>query len=125
MGISLDKLTIKGFKSIRKLVDFELKNLNVIVGGNGLGKSNLIGYFKMLSAFMGGKLNRYARDNGGVGDLLFKGRKITEKMEFVNMFGMPGFRFKILPTINGACAIEGEAFYLSCVGGKTTMVGVS
>ncbi len=45
MGTSLDKLTIKGFKSIRELVDFELKNLNVVIGGNGSGKSNLISFF--------------------------------------------------------------------------------
>ena len=45
MGHALDTLTIKGFKSIRELVDFELRHLNVVVGGNGAGKSNLISFF--------------------------------------------------------------------------------
>ncbi len=42
MSYSLDKLTILGFKSIRELRNFELRNLNVFVGANGAGKSNLI-----------------------------------------------------------------------------------
>jgi len=40
-GVS--KLTIAGFKSIRELRDFELRNLNVLIGANGAGKSNFIG----------------------------------------------------------------------------------
>jgi predicted ATPase len=111
MGTSLDKLTIKGFKSIRELVDFELTNLNVVVGGNGAGKSNLISFFRMLRAFIDGNLNRYVRDNGGAGDILFNGRKVTEKMEFETMFGVRGFRFKLVPTPDNSCAIEDEARY--------------
>ena len=52
MGRSLDKLTIKGFKSIRDLNGFDLKNLNVFIGGNGAGKSNFIEFFRMISAMM-------------------------------------------------------------------------
>jgi predicted ATPase len=46
MPNALDKLTIKGFKSIRVLEDFELTNLNVLIGGNGAGKSNFIDFFQ-------------------------------------------------------------------------------
>lgn len=42
---SLDKLAIRGFKSIRELDGFELKKLNVFVGANGAGKSNFISFF--------------------------------------------------------------------------------
>lgn len=111
MGTSLDKLTIKGFKSIRALVDFELTNLNVVVGGNGAGKSNLISFFRMLRALIDGNLKRYVRDNGGAGDILFNGRKVTEKMEFETKFGVRGFRFKLVPTPDNSCAIEDEARY--------------
>jgi recombinational DNA repair ATPase RecF len=41
------RLTITGFKSIRELRDFELRNLNVLIGANGAGKSNFIGLFRM------------------------------------------------------------------------------
>lgn len=44
-GTALDRLTIRGFKSIEALEQLELKRLNVIVGANGAGKSNLIAFF--------------------------------------------------------------------------------
>lgn len=112
MTHSLDKLTIQGFKSIRDLSDFELKNLNVIVGANGAGKSNLISFFKMLRALIDGNLNRFIRDNGGVSNMLFNGRKITQKMFFETHFGSRGYRFSLVPTPSDSCAIEDEArFY--------------
>jgi predicted ATPase len=111
MGTSLDKLTIMGFKSNRELVNFELTNLNVVVGGNGAGKSNFISFFRMMRALIDGNLKRYVRDNGGAGDILFNGRKVTEKMEFETMFGVRGFRFKLVPTPDNSCAIEDEARY--------------
>jgi len=117
MGSSLDKITIKGFKSIQSLQDFELKNLNIIVGANGAGKSNLISFFKMLRKLIDGNLNRYVRDSGGVEDLLFNGQKITSKMEFNTHFGSRGFRFTLVPTPANNCAIEDEARFYS--GGKT------
>ncbi|MHB9139345.1 MAG: AAA family ATPase, partial [Victivallaceae bacterium] len=36
----LEKLTITGFKSIKALNDFEIKQINVLIGANGAGKSN-------------------------------------------------------------------------------------
>jgi len=111
MEKTLSKLTIKGFKSIQELVDLELTNLNIVVGGNGAGKSNLISFFKMLRSLIDENLNRYVKDNGGAGDLLFKGRKITQKMEFEAQFGVRGFRFKLAPTPKDACSIEDEARY--------------
>lgn len=56
MTDSLDKLTIRGFKSIRELIDFELKRLNIFVGANGAGKSNLISFFRMLQSFIKGNI---------------------------------------------------------------------
>ncbi|ARU58206.1 SMC domain-containing protein [Oleiphilus messinensis] len=111
MSTSLDKLTIKGFKSIKDLNKFELKNLNVIVGANGAGKSNLISFFRLLQALIDGNLNRYVRDSGGAGDLLFNGRKTTKKMHFTTHFDNRGFRFNLVPTPSDKCAIEDEARY--------------
>jgi len=111
MGTALDKLTIRGFKSIRELDGFALNNLNVIVGANGAGKSNFISFFKMLRALIDGNLNRYVRDSGGAGDLLFGGRKVTQKMTFEAHFGVRGYRFTLVPTPNDDCALEDEARY--------------
>ena len=111
MTNTLNTLTIKGFKSIEELVELELTNLNIIVGGNGAGKSNLISFFKMLRAFIDGNLNRYIKDNGGAGDLLFNGRKTTKKMKFETRFGFRGFRFNLIPTPKDTCSVEDEARY--------------
>lgn len=97
MSDSLDKLTIRGFKSIRELEDFELKKLNVFVGANGAGKTNLISFFRMLSALMEGTLEKYIRNSGGISDVLFNGRVCTDEMFFEMMFGIRGYRFKIEP----------------------------
>ena len=48
----LDKITIRGFKSIKTLENFELGDLNVLVGANGAGKSNFIELFRIISAMM-------------------------------------------------------------------------
>ena len=44
----LQRLTLNGFKSINA-IDIELHLLNILIGANGAGKSNLISFFKMLN----------------------------------------------------------------------------
>ncbi|MYH02094.1 MAG: AAA family ATPase [Nitrospira sp. SB0675_bin_23] len=97
MGDPLDRLTIQGFKSIHKLEDFEFKSLNVLIGANGAGKSNLISFFRLLQAIINGNLKDYVRESGGISDLLFNGRKATRHLEFETRFGPRGYRFKIKP----------------------------
>lgn len=119
MPQAIDKLTIKGFKSIRTLEDFELTNLNVLIGGNGAGKSNFIDFFRMLRAMMelslpgltSANLKAYIADGGGSDDFLFNGPKITEQIEVETIFGPNGYRFKLAPTANDTFIINDEARY--------------
>jgi len=111
MANSLDRLTIKGFKSIKRLTDFELKSLNVLIGANGAGKSNLIEYFRMLRNLIDGNLDEYIQAGGGISDFLFHGRKTTSRMEFEMRFGVRGYRFNITPGPLEGCALNGEARY--------------
>jgi predicted ATPase len=48
MGDIINSITIKGFKSIRELPSFKLKNINVLIGPNGAGKSNFVSFFRLL-----------------------------------------------------------------------------
>jgi predicted ATPase len=107
----LDKLTIRGFKSIRELENFDLKNLNVFVGANGTGKSNLISFFKMLHSLIDCNIAYYVRENGGISDILYNGRKITDKMEFEMRFGVRGYRFTVKPTTKDGIALSNEAIF--------------
>ena len=119
MAQALDKLTIKGFKSIRSLEDFELTHLNVLIGGNGAGKSNFIDFFRMLRAMMklplpalsSANLQAYIADGGGSDDFLFNGPKITEHIEVETRFGLNGYRFKLAPTADETFIINDEARY--------------
>lgn len=117
MADSLDRLTIKGFKSIRELKDFKLSNLNVMIGANGSGKSNFISFFKMMREMMDKNINSYIRDNGGIGAVLYNGRKTTEELEFEMRFGERGYRFKISPGTDIYGYITNEARYFE--NGKT------
>ncbi len=119
MAQTLDKLTIKGFKSIQSLDDFELTNLNLLIGGNGAGKSNFIDFFRMLRAMMelplpgltNASLHAYIFDSGGSDDFLFNGPKITEQIEVETRFGPNGYRFKLSPTADETFIINEEARY--------------
>ena len=43
----ISRIVIEGYKSIEKC-DLELNTLNVLIGANGAGKSNLISFFKLI-----------------------------------------------------------------------------
>ena len=76
----LRKLTLKGFKSIRA-IDLELNSLNVLIGANGAGKSNLISFFKMLNEMMARRFQQYIGTSGRAQSLLYFGPKITPQVE--------------------------------------------
>lgn len=107
----LDKLTIKGFKSIRELDGLELSNLNVLVGANGAGKTNLLSFFQMLRSLIDGNLDDYVRESGGISDLLYNGRKGTDKMYFETYFEPRGYRFTLKPGTGEGFALSDEARY--------------
>ena len=71
---TLEKLTIKNFKSIREQT-LELGRLNVFIGGNGAGKSNLIGAFRFLREIVNQNLAVYVGTKGPADSFLFFGRK--------------------------------------------------
>jgi predicted ATPase len=83
MGQAISKLTIKGYKSIRSLEDFELRSLNILIGPNGAGKSNFISFFQLLTEiFKKNKvLDNYVKRIGGADKLFFLGTKITHEIE--------------------------------------------
>jgi predicted ATPase len=76
----LKKITLKGFKSIKNL-DFELRSLNVLIGANGAGKSNLVSFFKMINEMMGGRLQQYIAGAGRSQSMLHFGPKVTPQLE--------------------------------------------
>ena len=93
----LDRLTIRGFKSIRALEDFEPKNLNVLIGPNGAGKSNFISLFHMLAELAGRRLQLFVAQQDGPDALLFGGRKQTERLDIKIKFEKNAYEFSLVP----------------------------
>ena len=83
---TLEKLTIEGFKSIREQT-LELGPLNVFIGGNGAGKSNLVQVFRFLREILNQNLAGYTLIKGGADTLLYFGRKRSSEMSFHLEFG--------------------------------------
>jgi predicted ATPase len=116
----LSKLTIKGYKSIQNLEDFELINLNILLGANGAGKSNFISVFKLLANIYAQNLQLYVHKNGGADALLHYGRKKTEKMSVAFYFNAcdtdiieDGYSFSLIPTLDNRVLFEEEAIIWS------------
>lgn len=86
----LEELTIRNFKSIRDQT-LRLNGLNVFIGGNGSGKSNLIEVFRFLREIVNQNLAGYTAMKGGADALLHFGRKTSPSMQFRLEFGEPGF----------------------------------
>jgi len=103
----LNELTIRGFKSIRSLEKFPLTNLNILVGGNGAGKSNFVDFFRLLSAMMKPDgLKVFVEDNADA--YLYGGAKQTEQIEVELVFGDNGYDFELSPTQDGGFLINNE-----------------
>jgi len=78
---NLKSLTIRNFKSIREQ-SLALGQLNVFIGGNGAGKSNLIEVFRFLREIVNRNLATYVLEKTGADTLLYFGRKQSQEMRF-------------------------------------------
>lgn len=75
----ISRLKIEGFKSI-KSQDIELNSINILIGGNGVGKSNFISAFSLIKNIYEGSLQRYILKKGGADTFLHFGRKKTNEI---------------------------------------------
>jgi predicted ATPase len=115
MGQPLNFLSINGFKSIRSLPNIELKKLNILVGANGAGKSNLVSFFRMLRAMSDEGLASFVTQNGGSDGFFFNGPKETTQINAYLKFGKNEFKFTLIPTASAQLMVKTEAYnyYLS------------
>ena len=104
MGQAISKLTIKGYKSIRNLENFELRNLNILIGPNGGGKSNFLSFFELLKVMLSEDNEKDILKFGTANRLFHLGSKVTKACEFKVHFtvtgDVTGFNFSINLTAN-------------------------
>jgi predicted ATPase len=75
----IQQIDLKGFKSIKDQ-SMPLTSINVFIGANGAGKSNLISFFSLLKRLTSNNLQRYVGQSGGADDLLYYSSKNTREI---------------------------------------------
>ena len=105
----LERVTVRGFKSIRRLEGFELRRLNVLIGANGAGKSNFISLFDMLSALTRRRLQVFIAESGGPDALMFRGRRCTSHIDVELVLGQNGYEFSLAPVPGDRLTFRDEA----------------
>lgn len=88
----LKKIRIEGFKSIA-LQEIELTDLNVVIGSNGSGKSNLIGVFRLLDRVLSKNLQLFVASEPD--RFLYHGRKVTPALSVDFTFGKNAYGIKL------------------------------
>ena len=76
----LNSITIRGYRSIKEAT-LELCPLNVLIGANGAGKSNLVSFFKMMNELMAGRLQQFVASTGRATSNLYFGPRVTPQLE--------------------------------------------
>jgi predicted ATPase len=107
----IDKLTIRGFKSIKLLDKFSLGDINVLIGANGVGKSNFISYFSMLAEMVDGRLQFWVRRQGGANRIFTYGVNNTKQVSSAIYFGQNAYGFLLAPTDDGGVVFVDEAMF--------------
>jgi predicted ATPase len=121
--LTLSRIEVEGFKSIRQLT-LDLKSLNVLIGANGAGKSNFISLFGMLRHLIEGRLQFYVAQAGGADALLHFGRKRTPELKLRLEFGDSGYSYlaRFAPSAADSLFFADEAYALQRTGSEQSMI---
>ena len=76
----VDCITVEGFKSIERVEELPLNPINILIGPNDAGKTNLIEAFLLLDRIHNGSLQEYVIRSGGANRILHFGSAITQEV---------------------------------------------
>lgn len=111
----LSRIVLRGFKSIASC-DLELSKINILIGANGAGKSNFIGFFHMVQQLLEQNLQIFVNRQGSPDAILHFGREATEKLEFQLYFGDNGYFAELEPTQDNRFMFFKESFWRNMQG---------
>ena len=80
----IQSITIKNYKTIKNLENFPLRNINILIGANGAGKSNFLKFWQLLKMSLRDQdiFDEYVAKQGEADALLSFGRKCSDRIEF-------------------------------------------
>lgn len=90
----MNRLAISGYKSIEQL-DLKLRPINILIGGNGSGKSNLLSFFELLKNLYNRNLKTYVALRRGMDAFLFQGRQVTQQISAHLYFDKNEYSFRL------------------------------
>ena len=108
MSNAIKSISIEGYKSIRKLENFELRPLNVLIGANGAGKSNFVSFFGMLKEIVEQRLQLAVQRAGGADMLLHLGPKFTNEVSAKISYDSGFYEVALEPTNDGRLVFNWE-----------------
>ena len=85
---------------MRICIDLTMKDINVLIGANGAGKTNLISLFTFLGCLSRGKLQQYVKTEGGAGTFFHFGTKNTEGIKLGLEIGNNEYNVEFLPDLD-------------------------
>ena len=94
-------------------MNLKLEPLNILIGGNGSGKSNLLSFFTFLDVLYHQSMQRYIVARGGVEAFLHKGAKVSHKIRFLLEFdgGKNGYGIELEKGVDGIFVTDEDLIY--------------
>ena len=114
----IKEIEIRNFKSIKHL-DIRLRPINILIGSNGVGKSNFIEIFKLLNQIYEQKLQEYIGND--IDSLLYFGRKKSDFLKMLLFFETKNQEDNILLAITLSARKNSNTGYLSEVIGSSVI----
>lgn len=109
---AIDKIRVEGFKSVRSM-DLTLRELNILIGPNGVGKSNFVSLLRLFNQLIEKRFQVHVAASGGAEALLHFGRKATEKISIEIAFSdlVNGYSCVLEPTDEGSLFFASESVW--------------
>jgi predicted ATPase len=105
----LQSVVVEGFTSIRS-AELALDDVNVLVGANGAGKSNLIRALGMLGRIMDGELGLYVGLSGGASALLNADPAEPRRIRLQVESDAGGYSAELIPAAGDTLIFSSESF---------------